>query len=131
MAKNAELELVVLKQMYKYFMQDSTLNKAAEGLDEGEGIGVLKIAARLLEDTPHKIKILHGDVVGYGYNFNESYEGKEAKEMYETALENTRAIGGGPNIGELVADGVEGNYGWYLTRISPENSIRRQVMGLD
>lgn len=118
MAKNIELERIVLRKLALHLKDEPSIKLMMEGDEEGTK-NLIQSMGELIEDKDYKIKFLFSKVIGYGYDFTKKdEEGILAKEIYENAVKNTKESGGFPNFETLMYEGiVEDRFGWYITSI--------------
>jgi hypothetical protein len=118
MAKNEELENMVLTQMATKLKDDPQLSIMAEG-DEELTKNIVKSFCKARVDEPHKIRLHFSNYIGYGYDFQkETGEAETSREIYERAVEKTKKLAGISHVEQIIADGMEGErFGWYITRV--------------
>jgi hypothetical protein len=116
MAKNAELEEIVLKKMAFRLKDEPSVRLMMEGDEEGTK-ELIKAMGQLQVDKDYKIRFNFSNIIGYGYDFNKTTEeGTPAKEVYEHAVKNTKKLGGSPHFETFLDEGIIDNqFGWYLT----------------
>lgn len=116
MAKNPELEEIVLKKMAFRLKDEPSVKLIMEGDEEGTK-ELIKSMGKLQVDKGYKIRFNFSSILGYGYDFNKkTEEGIPAKEAYERAVNNTKKLSGHINFETFLDEGVVNNrFGWYLT----------------
>lgn len=116
MAKNAELEEIVLKKMAFHLKDEPSVRLIMEGDEEGTK-ELIKSMGKLQVDKEYKVRFNFSNTLGYGYDFNnKTEEGIPVKEVYERAVNNTKKLSGSPNFEKFLDEGiVDDKFGWYLT----------------
>lgn len=119
MAKNKELEDIVLIQMYKHLSRTDKKLKFVTEDNEILGKEIIKSTAIIDIDKEYKIRANLNRILVYGYDFKKTdSKGTPAKEIYENKINIVKKISGGPNIEKFVSEGIVDNrYCWYITSI--------------
>jgi len=118
MAKNAELEEVVLKEMALHLKDEPSVKLMMEGDEEGTK-ELIRAIGKLQVDEEYKVRFNFSNILGYGYDFNKNTEeGVPAKTIYERAVNNTKQLSGIAHFETFVKEGiVNDKFGWYLTSL--------------
>jgi len=118
MAKNPELEKIVIEKLYEKLKDDPNLRTLGDGEEEFMK-SLIQSMGELMIDKQHKIRHFFQNYLGYGYDFNaQSDETKNSRKIYEQKLETLKKLSGHPNIEVFVDEGVVDNrFGWYITRV--------------
>ena len=116
MSKNKPLEAVVLQELSKWLLANDPSFRLLTDGEEEVGKSVVKGMGELNIDEPHKVRFHFSPIIGYGYDFSKEYGGESAKDIYQRAVENTKELSGSPMMETFVSDGVQDNFGWYITR---------------
>jgi hypothetical protein len=118
MAKNAELEEIVLKKMAFHLKDEPSVKLMMEGDEEGTK-ELIKSMGKLQIDKEYKIRFNFSTIMGYGYDFNmNTEEGIPAKEMYNNAINTLKKVSGHPNFEKFLDEGiVDDRFGWYLASL--------------
>lgn len=118
MAKNPELERVVIEELYTHLKDNPSLRLLGD--DEEEFMrSLVQSMGQLMVNIPHKIRHHWQNHIGYGYDFSvETGNDITSKAMYETAVKTTRNLSGEPHFEIFVDSGIVDNrFGWYITRL--------------
>ncbi len=118
MAKNEKLKEIVLEAIYNHLKKDPKF-RSLGGNDIKEEISIIDNYSKIHSDENHKIRLLFGNLIGYGYDFGENDRvGNSAFKMYKNAIEKTKIISGNPCFETFIAEGIaDGNFGWYITEV--------------
>jgi hypothetical protein len=118
MAKNAELEEVVLKEMAFHLKDEPSVKFIMEGDEEGTK-ELIKTIGKLQVDEEYKIRFNFSRIIGYGYDFNKkTEEGIPARNLYLNAIKHAQEFSNHPNFEKFLKEGiVNSRFGWYLTSI--------------
>lgn len=118
MAQNEKLEETVLKELYNYLKTIDPLLDIMADSNEYIGADIVKVGARVVTDQPYKIRIFAGTFIGYGYDFTKQDDsGNPAEKVYDEAVVKTRIMSGRPNFEKFIKEGIDGNFGWYITQL--------------
>ncbi len=117
MAKNERISRVVLKAMYDYMLEGCVGFKDMCKEDERSGMKIIGSTGQTIIDPSYKMKVYFGPLIGYGYDFREDDDnGIPVKDVYERAVAKTKKMSGGV-FETFLAEGIEDDVGWYLTRV--------------
>ena len=121
MAKNQELEKVVITEIYNHLLK-TTKDPALKDVDYKGIENFIKMHSETLTDKDYKIRIkfkkincektLIGPLMGYGFDFNkQSEDGTSAKDIYNGLLKHKR------NGETLLVGGITNRFGWYISEL--------------
>ena len=118
MAVNPKLEEVVVNSIGNLLSETNPAFKVIYDLEREKSQQAIRNRSNIMIDTDYKLRMHILNFIAYGYDLTkQTGTGESADAVYKRAVELTQKMSGKPHLEQFQRAGVEGNFGWYITKI--------------